>query len=995
MFSLKLLGGLSLQGPDGRVEGPAAQPLRLALLTLLAVSGARHVSRDKLVGFLWPEYSARRGRRNLSDNLYLLRRELGRAAISTTNDTVRLDPDRVGTDVTEFERALDRGEPGVAVALYGGPFLDGFHLRDCVEFERWVDAQRARLARRYAAALETLARTAESDGDPRSAVRWRRRLVAEQPYDTSATIALMRALERAGDPAGAVEAGLLHQERMAGELRAAPSPALAEELERIRTDPAPQRSAERSAEADAGTPAGPSEEAGAAAADFVEGGDEAPRRTRGPRRSVAWLPSRGLIGTAVVIGLGLGLWALVTSDGAENGGGPNPHLVAVFPFRVSGAAPSLAYLEEGMVDLLAAKFTGEGGPRAVDPRAAVGAWKRRNGDEGVSGSARLRALAAELGAGWYLTGEVTAVGSAVTLTGRLESVDAVGSPVVEEVGGAIDSLPKLVDRLVAEILLRGGNDPPSDLATVTTESLPALRSYLAAREAWRRGARDQAIRHYERALARDSTFALAAVGLVEASFTLPGGSTGRNPVARRGIRLALAGEHRLGARDRLYLSALVGPRSREVLFPWAEVIARWETVIHELADRAEVWFQLGLHLSDFGAQSGKSGAQERATSALSRALTLDGSYAPALERLIWLAARQEDRAMVDRLAARYLAVAPAGGTRDYTRWRIALIREDDAALGALRARMRTMDRASLVAIVGFGQLDGVGLDDVHRAAEELARRVRERRGLPGTYDRGTAVYLLKSYALNGGRPGLADSLLRVRWEGRLDWPRYHHDRITAALYEGGDTAGVHASVERLEQRRTGTMPTIENVMSRDERAGLAADLCLAGQWRLWQGDTLGADLTVRRVRELETVEGTPCTATLEILLAAARGGETAERARTLADAYVADTWVWPMGFMLQFAAARLYERLADPAAAAEVLLRRPYRARQGSWTLGHALHEAGRLFLAAGDTVRAASVYRSWLALHARPEPSRSAEVERIRRLVSSVRQRRGALPRP
>jgi eukaryotic-like serine/threonine-protein kinase len=72
------------------------------------------------------------------------------------------------------------------------------------------------------------------------------------------------------------------------------------------------------------------------------------------------------------------------------------NVVAVFPFRVSGADPQLAYLGEGMVDLLAAQLTGEGGPRAVDPRASLSAWQRAGGPAGDA-DAPLRA-ARELGA---------------------------------------------------------------------------------------------------------------------------------------------------------------------------------------------------------------------------------------------------------------------------------------------------------------------------------------------------------------------------------------------------------------------------------------------------------------------------------------------------------------------------------------------------------------------------------------------------------------------
>ena len=55
LFSLKLFGGASLEGPVGALTGRAAQRHRLALLALLAASGGgAGVTRDKLIAYLWP-----------------------------------------------------------------------------------------------------------------------------------------------------------------------------------------------------------------------------------------------------------------------------------------------------------------------------------------------------------------------------------------------------------------------------------------------------------------------------------------------------------------------------------------------------------------------------------------------------------------------------------------------------------------------------------------------------------------------------------------------------------------------------------------------------------------------------------------------------------------------------------------------------------------------------------------------------------------------------
>ncbi len=165
LFSLKLFGGASIEGPAGALTGRAAQRHRLALLALLASSGTGGVTRDKLTAYLWPEADEERGRHLLSNSLYMLRQALGEDAVIGAGDVVRLDAARVRCDVRDFEDALGRGELARAVGLYTGPFLDGFFLTDAPEFEHWATRERERLAAAYARALESLAEGAERERD--------------------------------------------------------------------------------------------------------------------------------------------------------------------------------------------------------------------------------------------------------------------------------------------------------------------------------------------------------------------------------------------------------------------------------------------------------------------------------------------------------------------------------------------------------------------------------------------------------------------------------------------------------------------------------------------------------------------------------------------------------------------------------------------------------------------------------------------------------------
>ena len=123
MVTLRLLGGASLDSPDGPVTGRAALRHRLALLALLAVEHPRPLSRDKVVAYLWPESAAEDARHLLRSSLYILRSALGEDAVLGTGDDLRLNPARLTCDLWEFEAALARNDLEQAVAICRGPFL--------------------------------------------------------------------------------------------------------------------------------------------------------------------------------------------------------------------------------------------------------------------------------------------------------------------------------------------------------------------------------------------------------------------------------------------------------------------------------------------------------------------------------------------------------------------------------------------------------------------------------------------------------------------------------------------------------------------------------------------------------------------------------------------------------------------------------------------------------------------------------------------------------
>lgn len=326
---LRLLGGASLEADSGPVTGPAAHRHRLALLALLAASPSRGRSRETLLALLWPERDAGHARKLLNQSVYVLRRALGEEAILSAGEELRLDAGRVRCDVVAFEEALAAGERERAVALYSGPFLDGFHLDGALEFERWQERARARLADARAAALEELAAEAESQGDRREATRWWKLRAAQDPYDARVALRLVQALARGGNLAAALREADRYRDRLREELEIEPPEEMDALVERLRADP-PFTDLEGSASAGElavepvreprATDRGGARDTAPGAADAATRGAEGPGAREGPAFGV--IAARAGVVAALILAVGFLLVRLI-GDGSRSSGAPS------------------------------------------------------------------------------------------------------------------------------------------------------------------------------------------------------------------------------------------------------------------------------------------------------------------------------------------------------------------------------------------------------------------------------------------------------------------------------------------------------------------------------------------------------------------------------------------------------------------------------------------------------------------------------------------------
>lgn len=243
---LKTFGGLWIENAEHGAER-TPRPRGLALLAILAAAGPKGVSRDRVLGILWPESEPERARHALSQTVYSLRRDLGAEVVLSTPD-LRLDSQQITSDLAEFRAAVRAKAWREAGALYVGPFVDGFYLAEAPEFERWAESERSALATDGMRAIEVLAKDSESDGRREEATEYWRRLTRLDSVSARYATSYMEALAAIGDRAGALGHGKEHVELLRREFDAEPDREVAQLVARL-------RSAETSAHEETAAPA--------------------------------------------------------------------------------------------------------------------------------------------------------------------------------------------------------------------------------------------------------------------------------------------------------------------------------------------------------------------------------------------------------------------------------------------------------------------------------------------------------------------------------------------------------------------------------------------------------------------------------------------------------------------------------------------------------------------------------------------------------------------
>jgi TolB-like protein/DNA-binding SARP family transcriptional activator/Tfp pilus assembly protein PilF len=597
MIELRILGALELSSAERHAASAVlAQPRRVALLCYLALASPRGFHRrDTLFTLFWPDDDAEQARHSLRQSVYFLRRALGpETIVSRGDDELALAPDQVRCDVWTFETAIAQGRRGDAVALYGGELLAGFHISAAPEFERWLDQERARVKQLGVEAAWALAAERERAGDAAGAAEAGQRAVALAPTDEAGICRLLLLLDRRGDRSAALRAYGAFARQLRQEYELQPS-------QRTQSLVAGIRARTTSATA----PLEPEPEPDHPPLEPVEETVARPEsfRPRGRRNVMVGV----LAGCVLVAGTWFALGEGPASRAAGRDVDPS-RSIAVLPFLNIGGDSTGDYFSDGVTEEILHALT-----QVPDLRVAARTSAFRFKGKEVD----VRDIGRQLGVGAVLEGSIQRKGEAVRITVQLIDTRSgyhLWSGKYDRAVADLFVVEDEISRTIADALkvsLGLAPRPVSGTGDVRAHDLYFRGLSLLAQ----RGASlPHSIAYFESALASDSTFAPAWAGLAAAYELLPAyyldSYAEALPQAERAARRALALDSALGP---AYTALANIHRDR---LEWADAERSYHRALALAPNDPETVQQYGQFLF-------WSGQQERAVRWLERARRLD------------------------------------------------------------------------------------------------------------------------------------------------------------------------------------------------------------------------------------------------------------------------------------------------------------------------------------------------------------------------------------
>lgn len=187
-----------------------------ALICLLVLNERRYLSREKIIGYLWPDSNIEAAKYNLRYNLWLIKKNI--TEDKNHNLFLKVDNDCCGInkkyeftcDIIDIMKFKPSNEDSIESILklkklFRGDLLEGCYFNKCDEFNDFIIYERINFEQRKVKILQRLVEVYEMDKRYDDCIDILNEILEIEPYDEKIVLKLMNIYQKSGKRAVAID----------------------------------------------------------------------------------------------------------------------------------------------------------------------------------------------------------------------------------------------------------------------------------------------------------------------------------------------------------------------------------------------------------------------------------------------------------------------------------------------------------------------------------------------------------------------------------------------------------------------------------------------------------------------------------------------------------------------------------------------------------------------------------------------------------------------
>lgn len=217
----------------------------VALICLLALNEKRYLSREKIIGYLWPDSNAEAAKYNLRYNLWLIKKNIspdknGHQFLRVDNDCCCINKEYEFEcdifDITKFKPNNNDSIEGILKLkqLFRGDLLEGCYFNKCDELNELIIFERINFEQRKVKVLKRLVELYEKENNYDSCIEIINEILEMEPYDEEMVLKMLDIYTKCGKQVAAITYYNNFSNVLAGSLGISPSHELKNKYKEIR-----------------------------------------------------------------------------------------------------------------------------------------------------------------------------------------------------------------------------------------------------------------------------------------------------------------------------------------------------------------------------------------------------------------------------------------------------------------------------------------------------------------------------------------------------------------------------------------------------------------------------------------------------------------------------------------------------------------------------------------------------------------------------------------